>query len=98
MEGKGVRDGGVQVVYVNAVFDGAVAELVGGAMDIAPFDAAAGESDGEAPVVVIAPHRGTPARQLDCRRTAALAAADHQRFLVEPQALPLAPKVPDIAI
>src|SRR5262249_52448926 len=48
VEAQEVQDGGVQVVDVNTLFDGAVAELVGGAVDVAPLDAAAGEGDGEA--------------------------------------------------
>ena len=41
--------------------DGAVAELVGGAVDVAAFHAAAGEPDREAPVVVVAAHAGLAA-------------------------------------
>src|SRR6266446_3512534 len=49
-----VQDGGVQVVVVDAVLDGAVAELVGGAMDMAALDAAAGQPHAEAEAVMIA--------------------------------------------
>ena len=77
----------MQVVDVDRVLDGLVAELVGRAVGRAALDAAAGQPDGEAPVVVVAAHRRLAADQLDRRRAAELAAADHQR-LVE-QAAPL---------
>ena len=54
IEAEEVQDRGVQIVDMDTFLDGAVAELVGGAVDVAPFDAAAGEEHGEAPVIVIA--------------------------------------------
>jgi hypothetical protein len=50
-----VQHGGVQVVRVGAVLDGPEPELVGGAVGHPAVDAAAGQPDGEAPVVVVAP-------------------------------------------
>src|SRR6516165_10125291 len=67
-----VQDGGMQVVVVDAVFDGAVAELVGGAVDMAALDAAAGQPHAEAQAVMIA----SPA--LRGRRSTKLAAPDDQ--------------------
>ena len=49
-----LHDGRMDVSDVMAVFDGVEAEFVGGAVDDAPFDAAAGEPDGEAVDVMIA--------------------------------------------
>ena len=37
VEAEQVQDRGVQVVHVDAVLDGAEAELVGGAVDVPPF-------------------------------------------------------------
>lgn len=48
IEAEEVEEGGVEVVDVDFVFDGFVAELVGGTMMHAGFDAAAGHPDGEA--------------------------------------------------
>src|SRR4051812_49371277 len=49
-----MQDRRVQVVHVDLVGDGGDAELVGGAVDVAPLDAAAGEPHGEARAVVVA--------------------------------------------
>ena len=49
-----VQDRGVQVVDVHAVLDGLHAELVGGAVDDAALDAAAGQPHREAQAVVVA--------------------------------------------
>ena len=76
VEAQQVQDRGVQVVDVDLVFDGGEAEFVGGAVDVAALDAAAGQPHGEAVVVVVA---AVEARQLGDRRAAELAAPDHQR-------------------
>src|SRR5882672_6868731 len=49
-----MQDGGVQVVHVDFVGDGVMAEVIGGAVDDAGLDAAAGEPLREAAGVVIA--------------------------------------------
>src|SRR5438128_2650441 len=49
-----LEHGGVEVVDVADVFDGAVAQFVGGAVDGAGLDAAAGEEDGKGEDVVVA--------------------------------------------
>ena len=54
---------------------------------MAAFDAAAGEPDREAPVVVVAAHAGLAVDHLDGRRPAELAAAEDQRLLEKPALL-----------
>src|SRR3954447_20912875 len=54
VEAQEVEDRGVEVVDLDLVFDGVIAVVVGGAMDGAPLDPAAGEPDGEAVRVVVA--------------------------------------------
>ena len=77
-----VQDRGVPVGHADAVLDGGVAELVGGAVDVPRLDAAAGQPDAEAVLVVVAAVR----RSADDRQPAELAAPDDQR-LVEQAAL-----------
>ena len=84
VEAEQVQDGGVEVVDVDGAFDGAVAELVGGTVDVAAFHAAAGKPDREAPVVVVAAHAGLAIDQLDGRRATEFTAAEDERFLEEP--------------
>lgn len=55
VETKEVQNRSVEIVNVDAVLNGAVAKIVGGAMNVATFDAAAGQPNGKTPVVVIAP-------------------------------------------
>src|SRR4051812_4492947 len=50
-----MQDRGVEVGDHGAVFGGVVAELVGGAVGLAAADAAAGEPDAEALLVVVPP-------------------------------------------
>ena len=54
VEAEQVQDGGVEVVHVDLVLRGLVAEFVGRAMGEAGFHAGAGEPDGEAVRVVVA--------------------------------------------
>jgi hypothetical protein len=54
VEAEEVKDGGVEVVHVDGIFGDVEAEVVGGAVGEAFFDAAAGHPDGEGTVVVIA--------------------------------------------
>src|SRR5260221_434204 len=54
VEAQEVQDGGVQVVHVDLVLHGLVAELVGRSEGVAGLDAGAGEPDGEAVGVVVA--------------------------------------------
>ena len=66
---------------MDAFLYGAEAELVGGAVGHAALEAAAGQPDGEAPVVVVA-----AIAALRCRRAAELAAPEDER-LIEQAAL-----------
>ncbi len=54
VEAEAVEHGGVEVVDVDAVFDGLESEVVGGAVDVAAFDASTGEYGGETVMVVVA--------------------------------------------
>src|SRR5437016_5937524 len=54
VEAQEVEDRGVDVGDIMAVLDGVEAQLVGGAMDNAPLDAATGQPDREAVVMVVA--------------------------------------------
>jgi len=53
VDAEDVEDGGVEVVHMDFVFLGEVAEVVGGSVAIAGFDASSGEPDGEAGGVVV---------------------------------------------
>ena len=87
VEAEQVQDRGVQVVHARGVLDGFEAELVGGAIDGAAADSAAGHPHGEAVRVVIAAELGLAvAAELDGRRAAEFAAPDHER-VVEHSAL-----------
>lgn len=55
IQAEQVEDGGVEVVHVKFVFNGHVSPFVGGAVGIAGSNAAAGQPDGEASRIVIAP-------------------------------------------
>jgi len=48
-----VEDGGVEVVDVDTVFDGAATEFIFGAVGEAGFDSATGHPGGEAVVIVV---------------------------------------------
>ena len=76
----------VQVVDVHGVFDDVVAELVGLAVRVAGFDAAAGEPPREAAAVMIAADERVVDLALRERRAAELAAEHHER-VVEQAAL-----------
>ena len=54
VEAELVEDGRVEVAEVNRILDGAQANGVGGAHDLAPFDSAARHPHGEAEIVVVA--------------------------------------------
>src|SRR5262245_9858223 len=82
-----MEEGGVEVVDVDSVLDGLEAELVGGAVDGARFDTAAGEPHGEAPVVVVAAVDlagvVAGAGQFDDGGATKLAAPDDERLVEE---------------
>ena len=82
VQAEQVQDGGVQVVHVDLVGDGVVAELVGRAVGEARLHAAAGEPDGEALGVVVA-----PVAALGEGRSAELAAPPDQRIVEQPARL-----------
>ena len=84
IEAEQVQDRGVQVMDMHRFFDGLVAEIVGRAVDHASLDAAAGQPDGKAPVIVVATPAGSAVDHLDGRRPAELAAAENQRLLEQP--------------
>jgi hypothetical protein len=46
IDAKGMEDGGVKVVRVDGAFDGGITDGVGGADDLAAFDAATGQPHG----------------------------------------------------
>src|ERR1051326_9119355 len=54
IEAQEMKHGGMKVVDVDWVLNSAIAELVGRAVDVSAFDAAARQPDGEAVVIVIA--------------------------------------------
>ncbi len=70
-----VQDGRVQVGDVVPVFDGVESESVGGTVDDALLDSAAGKPDGEPVRMVI------PARPFRSRRAAELRPPNYQRFV-----------------
>ena len=54
IEAEEVEHGGVEVVHVEAVGDGGVADFIGGTVGVAGFGSPAGEPGGEAARVVVA--------------------------------------------
>src|SRR5262249_18752686 len=85
IEAQEPEDSGVQIVNVDRMLDGTEAEIVGGAMNLAALDAAAGQPHAEAIVVVVAAIDaagvGARSRQLHRRSSAKLATPDHQRIV-----------------
>ena len=73
VEPKKVQDGGVQVMNACRFFDRLEAEIIGGAVSGAAADAAAGEPDGEAIMIVIA-----TGAALGDRRSTKFAAPNHE--------------------
>ena len=84
VDAQQMKHRGVQVVDVDHVLDGVVAELVGLAVGDAGLDAAAGQPDGKALDVMVA------AVALVHRRAAELAAPDHQRVVQQAALLQVA--------
>ena len=82
VEAQQVQDGGVQIVDVDLVLDGRVAEVVGRAVRLAALDAAAGHPGGEPARAVVA-----PLAVLAGRRAAELAGPDNQSLVEQPPAL-----------
>ena len=80
-----MQNGGVQIVEMDAVVDGFESEIVGGAVDVAAFDAAAGHPHGETVVVVVAafaePLVGAGRGQFDGRCAAEFAAPQDEGFV-----------------
>src|SRR5262249_6930000 len=88
VQAEQVQQRGVEVVDVDGVAGDAPADVVGGAVDVAAADAAAGQPDGEGEgVVVAAGHVGVAAAVLAQRRAAELRQPQHQRRVE--QAAPL---------
>ena len=54
VEAQQIKERRVQIMDMNFVFDGREAEFVRSAVDVPPFDAAAGDPGGEAVVIVVA--------------------------------------------
>ena len=82
VEAELVQDRGVDVGDVVAVLDGVEAELVGGAVDDAALDAAAGHPDREAVGMVVA-----AVAALRAGRAAELGGPDHDRLVEQPALL-----------
>ena len=87
IEAEQMKDRGVQVVDVDRPVDGGVTEVVGGAVNHATFDAASGDPDREAPVIVVTAHGRFAVGHFDGRRPAELAAAEDECFLKSPRCL-----------
>src|SRR6056297_3534668 len=85
VESQQVQDGRVQVMNVNAVFNGLKAKLVGRSMHIPAFNAAAGQPHSKAIMVVIAAAGGASIGALfskfDGRRPTKFAAPDYKRVI-----------------
>ena len=81
VETEQVKDSGVQVVNVDAAIDGCVPEFIGLAVDMATFDAAAGQPHAEPEVIVVATPLNVPVvtlGQFHKRRAAKFTAPDDQ--------------------
>ena len=85
IEPEHLQNRGVQIVNVNRVFNRLETKIVGGAVDVSAFNAAAGHPHGKAVMVVIAAVDfsgvGPLLGKFDGRRPAEFASADHQRFV-----------------
>src|SRR6516165_4353352 len=90
-EAKQVENGGVHIVHVDLAGESVMAELVGGAVDKAGLDAAAGEELREAAGVVIA--SGAIALGVGC--AAEFAAPPDQRVCKEPALLEIGKETRD---
>src|SRR6185369_902751 len=86
-EAEEVHEGGVVVVVGDDVFHRVVAEFVGRAVDVAAFDAAAGEPGGEAVGVMVAADFFTACIVLNDGKPAHLAAPVDERRLQKAAAL-----------
>ncbi len=75
------QDRGVQVVDMDAVFHGTETEFVRGPDDLASLDAAAGQPGGEAVGIVIAAGALVGVAAVCNRRSAELAAPNHERVV-----------------
>src|SRR5262249_15733761 len=80
VDAQKVQQGGVQVVDVDGILDGVIAEFVGAAVGDAALDAAAGQDHGEGTHVVVAAQVQALAA-LRHGRAAELAAPDDQRVV-----------------
>src|SRR5262245_14116150 len=102
VEAHELQDGGVQVVNVDGVFGRAEAEFIGRTISLPAFDTAAGQPDGEAPVVMVAAVDftgvGASLRQFDRGRAAEFAAPDDQRLFEQANPLQIADQGGDGAI
>src|SRR5262249_48850021 len=76
-----MENGRLQVVDARLALGDEIAQLVGGAVDDAALDAAAGQPDGEAVRVMIAAEELRAAALLVHRRPPELAAPDHERLV-----------------
>ena len=74
-----LQNGGVDVGDVVPVFDGVETDLVGGAVNDTPLDAAAGHPHGESIDVVVAPVAG-----LRAGRATELGGKQHERRVEQP--------------
>lgn len=74
-----MQQGGVEVVLGDDVLNGAVSEVVGGAVDVAGLEPAAGHPDAEALGVVVAPGLASDAAILHDRQAAHFSAPLHDR-------------------
>ena len=82
VEAHQVQQRGVEIVDVDSVLDGSIAEVIRAAVGQAPFDAAAREPDGEAVMIVIAASGVAAADgNLDSGSPSEFAAAQHERFV-----------------
>jgi len=81
VEAQQMQDRRVQIMHMDLVLDGLVAEVIRRAVGHAALDAAAGENHGETPVVVVAAVAGFAVDQFDRGRAAELAADDDQRLV-----------------
>ena len=101
IEAQQVQHRGVQVVNVDVFSDRMKAEFVGGAVDVAALDAAAGQPHREAVMVVVAAVDLARVRagrgQFHRRRAAKFAAPDDQRLVEQAALLQVLQAAPPIA-
>ena len=81
VDAQKMKDGGIEIPYVDGILGDVVAEVIGFAMDHASLDPAAGQPEGETAGMVVSPVGGAGQFALAIDRATEFAAPNHQGVL-----------------